>query len=123
MVCRIKAEPRGFYGEAMLLEWIHTPGFLPRPLLIVNDHISKDTLQALAAATPEHRFWFCLSPAKSSSGDLPETVRNQFPSVRPVRGPVHVPQRSQGLQPEPAVDLWLLELDGPPAAAANADSQ
>jgi hypothetical protein len=107
----------------MLMEWLHLPGFVPRPLLVVQEAVPADALRALAAATPEHRFWLCVSSSSGSRVDLPESLRKLFPSARVVRAPVHVPAGHGGVQPEPAVDLWLLELDDAPLVPANANPQ
>jgi hypothetical protein len=123
LVCRDTPGPYGFYGRAMLMEWLHLPGFVPRPLLVVQEAVPADALRALAAATPEHRFWLCVSSSSGSRVDLPESLRKLFPSARLVRAPVHVPAGRAGIQPEPAVDLWLLELDDAPLVPANANPQ
>lgn len=94
----------------MMMEWLHTPGFLPRPVMRVLRELPAKSLQKLRAATPEGRFWLCVTPGQISSTELPKTLQTLFPQVRAVRAPVHVPAGNRGVQPEPAVDLWLLEL-------------
>ncbi len=107
LVCQSTRGALGFYGRAILLEWLHTPGFLPRPVMCVQSP-AEEVQQTLAAATPDGRFWMCLRAGQQPNTELPETVRKAFPTARPVRPPVYVPAGQGGVQPEPAVELWLL---------------
>ncbi len=110
LVCQSPSGRWKFYAKAMMMEWLHTPGFLPRPVMRVLRELPEKSLQKLRAATPEGRFWLCVTPGQTSSTELPKTLQTLFPQVRAVRAPVHVPAGNRGVQPEPAVDLWLLEL-------------
>lgn len=106
LVVQETQEYLGFFDRAMLLEWLHTPGFLPRPVMFVGNP-PEDVEQAVAAATPEGQFWLCLRSGPQPRTELPESVRQAFPSARPVRPPIYVPAGQSGIQPEPAVELWL----------------
>ncbi|MFN9370682.1 MAG: hypothetical protein ACK6D3_02235 [Planctomycetaceae bacterium] len=108
LVVEVTSGPLGFYGLAMMLEWLHTPEFLPRPVLWFHNP-PQDVETTLAAATPDGRFWLCLRAGPQPSTGLPESVRNAFPTARPVRPPSYVPAGHGGVQPEPAVELWLLK--------------
>lgn len=103
--------PERFWGNAILLEWSHTPGFFPRPAMLMET-APPEALQALVSATPDRRVWLLTVDRETTGTEMPAWLRDLLPTATLVRPPVLVPAGQQGVQPEPAVTLWLLELAG-----------
>ena len=110
--------PTGFYGSAILLEWAHAPGFFPRPAMLMET-APPEAVHALAAASPDHRLWLVTVGRDTAGTEMPDWLHDLLPTATLVRPPVVVPAGQSGIQPEPAVALWLLELNEPPPAGRS----
>jgi len=104
-----------YFGNAILLEWSHAPGFFPRPAMLM-DKAPPDVVRALAAASPSHRFWLVTSGREPTGTEMPDWLHDLLPTATLIRPPVLVPAGEPGPQPEPAVTLWLLELADTPSS-------
>jgi hypothetical protein len=109
---RPTAAADSFFARAVLLEWSHAPGFFPRPAMMM-DRAPPGALRALADSNPERRFWLVTLDRDGAGADRPDWLRDLIPSATLVRPPLLVPAGRSGVQPEPAVMLWLLELTAP----------
>jgi hypothetical protein len=110
---RPAAAAESFLGKAVLLEWAHAAGFFPRPAMLM-DRAPDAALQALANSNPQQRFWLITLDRGTAGADRPDWLRDLLPSATLVRPPVLVPAGQPGMQRQPAVVLWLLELNAPP---------
>ena len=99
-----------YYRRALLLEWKRFPGFLPRNIMSLEQP-TAESVQSLAAATPEKRFWLIKPGITSTESTRIEWIQARFPSAKLIP-PVHTLQPGhQGIQPEPPMELMLLELN------------
>ena len=112
------AGPYQFYGAGILLEWSHAPGFFPRPAMLMAK-APPETVRALAAASPDQRLWLVTCGRDTAGTEMPDWLHDLLPMATLVRPPVVVPAGQSGIQPEPAVALWLLELNEPPPAGRS----
>lgn len=99
-----------YYRRALLLEWNRLPGFLPRNIMSLEQP-TAESVQSLAAATPEKRFWLIKPGITPSESTRIEWIQARFPSAKLIP-PVHtLPPGHQGIQPEPPMEMMLLELN------------
>jgi len=110
------AGPYQFYGAGILLEWSHAPGFFPRPAMLMKK-APPAAVRALAAASPDQRLWLVTFGRETAGTEMPDWLHALLPTATLVGPPVVVPAGQSGVQPEPAVALWLLKLNEPPAAS------
>jgi hypothetical protein len=107
---RQKAGNQQFYAKAILLQWSHAPGIFPRPAMLLQD-APEAALSDRARATRDGRFWLLTHDLPVEESDPPAWLQKLLPAAHLVQPPLLVPAAGRGISPQPAVTLWLLEME------------